>query len=180
MGAETAIFAIIYVIVGTFALGGISAAPWVPTKRRQRARLAEVVPLKDGATVYDLGCGDGSVLFDLVKRNPTIRAVGYEISVLPYLIGLIRAAAGGAAYRNVTLRYRDFFGQRTDDADVVFTFLLKDCYPRVMAKLAKELKDDALVVVEAWPFPGIAAERTVEGDRDLLPIYFYRGSQLKA
>lgn len=178
--SQTAIYAVVYLIVGTLALGGMSAAPWVRTRKRLRDFISSRVDLKDGAVVYDLGCGDGAVLFSLAKRHPAIKAVGYEIALLPYAIGLATKAMGGAAYRNVSLRYRDFFGPDLSDADTVFIFLLAESYPRVVKKLAKELRDDAVIVVAAWPFPGITAERAERGAEDLLPVYFYRGAQLRA
>jgi SAM-dependent methyltransferase len=180
MDAGTLIFAIVYVIVGTLALGGISAAPWLPTKRRQLRRVTESVPLKQGAKVYDLGCGDGAVLFSLAEKRPDIRAVGYEIAFLPLVIGLLRKVRAGAAGKPVSFRCRDFFGAKFGDADVVFVFLFRESYPRVMAKLAKELRDDALVVVEAWPLPKVVADRSFPREDQILPMYFYSGAAVKA
>lgn len=178
--SEFAVFTVFYLLVGTLAIGAVSAAPWVRTKRRQRDLIASKVCLQEGAKVYDLGCGDGAVLFSLARRNPTARAVGYEIAFLPLAIGWATKAFGGAAYRNVSLRCRDFFGPDLSDADAVFIFLLKECYPRVVRKLAAELRDDAQVVVAAWPLPGIDAERSEPATADLLPVYFYRGAQLRS
>lgn len=177
---QTAVFAVSYVLLGTLALGGMSAAPWVRTRKRLREFIAAKVDFKDGDVVYDLGCGDGAVLFSIADRRPGIRSIGYEIALLPYAIGLVTKALGGGKYRNVAIRCRDFFGKDLSDADGVFIFLLEESYPRVMKKLAKELRDDAQVVVAAWPFPGVAAERTERAAEDVLPVYFYRGSALRA
>jgi SAM-dependent methyltransferase len=177
---STIAFALVYVTALTLALGGVSAAPWLPTKKRQREHVAGLLPLEDGDLVYDLGCGDGSVLFELARRQPGIMAVGYEVALLPYVIGIVRKLAGRGAYDNVSIRCRDFFRQDISDADIVFIFLFRDSYPKVLPKLVRELRDDALVVVEAWPFPGISPERVAKGTDELLPVYFYRGSALRA
>lgn len=176
---EWAVFAVIYVLVGTFAVGAVSAAPWVRTKRGQRDLIASKVALKPGAKVYDLGCGDGAVLFSLAERNPGVRAVGYEIAFLPLMIGWTTKLLGGARYRNVSLRCRDLFGPSLSDADTVFVFLLRDCYPRLMRKLGAELRDDAEVVVAAWPLPGLEPARSEAATEELLPMYFYNGAQLR-
>lgn len=169
-----------FLIIGTMMLGGVSAASWVPTKKDQRERLLEHVSIKSGAKVYDLGCGNGAVLFAMADRYPGIRAVGYEIAVLPLAFGLARKFASGSAYRGVSLCWRDFFGRDLSDADAVFVFLLPRSHARVASKLARELRDDAVVIVEAWPLPGAVLERTIQGDERLLPMYVYSGAGLRA
>jgi SAM-dependent methyltransferase len=160
----------------TFAWGGISAAPWVPTMKRDREHLLNNLDFKPGQIVYDLGCGDGSVLFAIAKRQPEIKAVGLEISLLPFWLALTRKYLGH--YEQVSLRYQNLFKSSLKDADVVFAFLLPKCYPRLVAKFATELRPEALVIVEAWPLPNIEPEKTLMSDK-LLPIYLYSGRQFK-
>jgi hypothetical protein len=176
---QIVIFAVAYVILLTFAIGAMSAAPWVRTRKKQRELICAVTTLADDAKVYDLGCGDGAVLFSLARRHPGLCGVGYEIAFVPHIIGNIWKMLGGSAYRDVSIRCRDFFGQDYSDADAVFIFLMKPCYPRLMAKLRAELRDDAQVIVEVWPFPGIEPERTIASTAETLPMYFYRGAQLR-
>ncbi len=178
--AGTDAFAFIYVIMLTLAIGGVSSAPWVPTKRGQRGRLVSALDLREGATVYDLGCGDGAVLFDLASANPSCKAIGYEIALLPCAIGLCRKFFGGRKYANVRLSCRDFFSRPLGDADAVFVFLLEHSYPRVMRKLGRELPDAAVVAVQAWPFPGAAPFKVLGQTAELLPLYLYRGRDIRA
>ncbi|SRR6056297_1617040 len=175
---------IVLVILGalillTFAWGSLSAAPWLPTKKAQRQELVKTVPLKTGETVYDLGCGDGSVLFALVRANPGIKAVGLEISLLPFLIAWTRKLARPRKYKNVSLKYKNFFWEDLSRADVVFIFLLSKCYNRLISKFYHELKDDCLVVVEAWSLPEFNENKTIKKE-GLLPVYFYKGKQFRA
>lgn len=161
----------------TFAWGGVSAAPWVPTRKRDREHLLSQLKFEPGQIVYDLGCGDGSVLFAIAKQQPSIKAIGLEISLFPYLLALGCKFFGG--HHNVSIRYRNFFHAPIQDADVVFAFLLSKSYPRLKSKFAAELRDDARVIVEAWPMPDIGPEATLGGQNELLPIYLYRGSQFR-
>lgn len=158
----------------TFAAGGISAAPWVPTLKRERDLILKHLPLIPGSVVYDIGCGDAVVLFAAVQKEPAIKAIGYEISLLPYLIAKWRARK----YPNVHIGFKNFFKAPLGDADIVFSFLLPKCYPRLIKKLGRELKPDALVVVEAWPFPGIEPHQVIREEK-ILPVYLYTGAQLK-
>lgn len=179
MSLNHAIFALFYLVVASAAFGAISAAPWVPTKKKQRQKLVAELDVPQGGTVYDLGCGDGTVLFEIARKRPDIRAIGYEISLLPYAIGAVRKILGGAAYRNVTIKCRNFFRQDVSDADTVFVFLLAKSYERLMSKLRRELKDDCVVVAEAWPMPRLAPAKAFIGDPQILPMYFYKGSQFR-
>lgn len=169
----------LFVILLTFAYGAISAAPWVPSFPRDRKHFIDAIVWKDGMKVYDLGCGDGSVLFDIARRHPNMTCIGYDVSLLPLFLGWARKLVGGYCYHNVYLHFGNLFAQHFNDADVVFIFLLAKSYPKLLPLLARELKDDAIVAVEAWPFPGVAYERMLKADK-LLPVYIYSARSLKS
>lgn len=173
---EKILFLIVFILILTAAIAGISAAPWLPTKPSQRKRLLDRLPLRGNETVYDLGCGDGSLLFALAKKYPGVRAVGVDISILPLMIGLGRKAC--RPYPNVRLRFANLFTTDVRDADVVFIFLLSKAYPRLKAKFAAELRDNARVVVEAWPLPDLTPAETLRDDGQL-PVYIYEGKQFR-
>lgn len=173
---STSALLLVFILVA-FAAGGFSAAPWVPTRRRERDVLLKEIPIEPGQVVYDLGCGDGIVLFQLAARQPNARYIGIEVAPIPLLVGLVRKVLAGAKAKNVTLRMRDLFALSYGDADVVFIFLLSDSYPKLMKKLAGKLKPDARVVVEAWPLPDIEPERTIR-EEGKLPLYIYSGRQI--
>lgn len=175
------LFSILLIFVVTAAIAGISAAPWLPTKPSQRRRLLERLPLKGDEIIYDLGCGDGSLLFAVARKYPNIRAIGVDISLLPLIIGWIRKFVGNhkrRPYTNVRLRFANLFTVDVCDADVVFIFLLAKAYPRLKTKFAKKLRDDARVIVEAWPFPDLEAAATIR-EEGLLPVYIYEGKQFR-
>ena len=167
-------FLIISPFLVTFAAGGISAAPWVPTLKRERDILLKNLSLKPGMVVYDLGCGDGIVLFAAAKQEPGIRAIGYEISLVPYLLGKMHSLFS----KQVSIRYRNFFKAPFADADIVFCFLLAKCYPRLIKTLAAQLKPDAIVAVEAWPLQGPQPYQTLTAEKTL-PVFLYTGAELK-
>ncbi|MBU1126299.1 MAG: class I SAM-dependent methyltransferase [Patescibacteria group bacterium] len=168
------LYAILFVVIGTAAYAGISAAPWVPTKPKQTQRMIECLDLFDGAKVYDLGCGSGTLLFAAAKKNPNILAVGFEISVLPFLVAKIRSLFS----RQVTIHYGNLFKKDLRDADVVTVFLMSKIYNKLAQKFSKELKNDALVILEVWPFPNLEPERTIR-EENLLPMFVYRGRQFR-
>ena len=74
--ASWVIFAIIWIAVATGAVAGLSAAPWVPTKRREKKALVKSLEIKPGQIIYDLGCGTGTLLFALAKENTKANFIG--------------------------------------------------------------------------------------------------------
>ena len=175
---EALLWMLVIAIAFSAAYAGLSAAPWLPTKPRQRRHLIDRVVLEDNDVCYDLGSGDGSVLFALTRKNPNIHAIGYEISLLPYLVSLARKILGGKIYRGVSLRFGNLFKQNLRDADVIFVFLLDKSYPKLLKKFRSELKNEARIYVEAWPFPGVVETEKIT-EQGLLPVYVYKGSDFR-
>jgi len=174
----TVIFVIVYVLAITFLLAGLSAAPWIPTRKKEREALAALVSFKPGDTVYDLGCGDGAVLFDLARRFPEAKFVGFEVSLLPYALAQLRRLLAGRRGANVRILLRDLYGQELRDAAAVFVFLLPKSYARLQKKFAADLRPDCDVIVEAWPLAGIEPVRRVK-EPGQISLFFYQGRQFQ-
>lgn len=168
----------IIVIIGVHIVGGFSGAIWLPTLRKSRKHLISAIELKDGDIIYDLGCGDGSLLFEAARKNEKIKAVGFEIALWPYLMGIFRKFLGG--YKNVNIKFKNLFNQDIRDANIIFVFLLEKCYPRLVNKFKKELSDDCLVIIEAFPMDNIKPYKIIKGGKGAItPFYFYKGYQFK-
>ena len=170
---------IVLAVIFSAAIAGLSAAPWLPTKPSQRRRLLEKIDFSKAKTVIDLGCGDGSVLFAIAKKHPKIIAKGCDINILPFLAGVMRKIFRFKKYRNVKLAFANLYSYQTNDADIIFVFLLPNSYPKLIKKFSAELKDEAIAIVEAWPFPNVEPTQTIKED-GLLPIYLYSGKDLRS
>ncbi|MFA5947186.1 MAG: methyltransferase [Patescibacteria group bacterium] len=169
---------IVLAIVISAAIAGVSAAPWLPTKPRDRAHLLNHLKLTPGQKVVDLGCGDGSMLFAVARKFPEVVCVGYDISLLPLFFGWARKLLYFKKYRHVHIRFGNLFKQSVEDADLVFIFLLSKSYPKLVELLKRDIKDEAQVVVEAWPFPNTTPLKTLKEDK-LLSIFLYTGKSLR-
>lgn len=168
------LFFIVFVIIGTMAWGSLLAAPWVPTLSAQRKLLVENLEIDAAPTVYDLGCGSGSILFEFANRYPNAKCIGYDVALFPLFIGLIVKLRHPVKYKNVSLRFGNFFKKHFSDADVVVAFLMQKAYPKFITTLKRELKPTALIAMEAWPLPDIEPIQTIRGEK-LVPWYIYRG-----
>ena len=159
------------------AIAGASAAPWLPTRQRERHSLLSQISFTGVQTVIDLGCGDGTVLFAIARRYPNIQAIGYDISLVPLIIGWTRKLLSPRAYCNVHLRFKNLFFAPLAGADLVFVFLLAKAYKRLVAKCKNELPNHARLVVEAWPLPDLVPSETLRNEQTL-PVFVYRKAAL--
>ena len=172
-------FLIIVAIIGiSAAWAGVSAAPWLPTRKNERASMRERIQIKPNHIVYDLGCGTGTLLFDLAKQFPEARYIGYDISLLPLLIGNVRKLLFFRSYKNVSLRFGNLFTQSYAEADIIFAFLLDKAYEKLKKTLAKSVKDDCLIIIEAWPIKSLLPRDVVESKK-ALPLFIYEGTQFR-
>lgn len=94
-------------------------APYLPTMKKQRQQALDLIGLKKGETLYDLGCGDGAMLVAAAKRGLTV--VGYEINPFLVIISWLRTRRYG---RQVKIRFRSFWKVDLSGADGVFIFLI--------------------------------------------------------
>lgn len=145
---------ILFLFLGTFAYAGISAAPWFSTWSRDIERFLKLAEIKPGQKFYDLGCGDGKLVF--AAAGAGAEAVGFEISLLPYLIALSRSYY----IKNSKIKFKSFWNQNLSDADVVYIFLTPKINPKAKLKLEKELKVGSKVIAYAWPIDGWSPART--------------------
>lgn len=163
---------VVLVAAGTAAWASVSAAPYVPTWRRDVRRVLELAEIKPNELVLDLGAGDGCYLVEAVRRFDA-RAIGYEITALAWLAAWFRIRLTRTQGRAKIL-YRDFFHQDLSRADVVICFLT----PRAMAKLApklrRELRPGTRVLSYAFSIPGWTPLKKDKPDPKRMTVWVYR------
>lgn len=119
-----------FVVVIMFGFVVVYGAPYLPTMKKQAESALDLMELKPGQTLLELGCGDGRVAVLAAKRG--LRVVGYELNPLLALGAKIR-----------TLRYRskvkiyigNFWTKKWPDSDGIYVFLMD----RFMNKLDKKV-----------------------------------------
>ncbi|MBS0654888.1 MAG: SAM-dependent methyltransferase [Verrucomicrobia bacterium] len=144
---------------------GISPMPTAPKVAK---KLLEVIPVKEGARIVELGSGWGTLAFLLAQKYPSCRVLGFENSPLPYLFSRVRQRP------NLCFKYKDFFDESFAEADLIVCYLCPSLMKRLKEKFEKELRPGTVVVSHTFAVPGWEAQRVVFVD-DLYrtPIYIY-------
>ena len=140
---------ILLLILAAFAFAGLAGAPYVPIHRRNQTALLNLLDLKPGQTLVDLGSGDGQLLRLAAKRG--LRAIGYEIN--PFMVAISWLVC--LRYRRlVTIRRANLWHITVPPADAVYVFLMPRFMARLDAKLAAEIKQPTTIISYVFPIPG--------------------------
>ena len=165
-------FGLVLLILGTFAWGGILAAPWVPLWKKEIRRLLRLAAVKPEEMVYDLGAGDGRIII-LAAQEFGARSVGFEIAVLPFFLAYIRIWLLGLRSR-VSLKFRNFYQQDLSQADVICVFLTPAAMAKLKPKLQTQTKSGCRIVSYAFKIPDWPPEKIDRPNEKTTPIYLYR------
>lgn len=151
------------------ATGSWSAAPWVPTRRRDWPTIDKLLGLQPNEKFYEIGCGNGCLLAYLAEKNPQSQLIGLEISPLLALAAAWRTRR----FKNVQIRWANLWRHSLVEADAIYLFLMPKIYPRLIALFKKQLKPTTKIVFGDWPIkdkPAYREERQVGS----VPYYLYR------
>jgi SAM-dependent methyltransferase len=145
---------LIFVILLTAVYSLVRGIGWVPTWQKDIKRFLDLAEVKPGQVVYDLGCGDGRLVIAAAKLQA--KAIGLEISILPFVAGFLRKIFTRS---KAQIKFRDFWRVDLSGADVVYFFLIPRIYPELKQKLEKELKPGTRVIAYVWPIEGWQATK---------------------
>jgi len=119
---------------------------WVPTPEDVVARMCKLGKVTKNDVVYDIGCGDGVMVFHAVEKFGAKRGVGIDID--NDLLKKCRAKAKELKVEDkVDFRYGDALEIKdVSDADVVLLYMGDDVNLRLRPALQKTLKPGSRIV----------------------------------
>jgi SAM-dependent methyltransferase len=166
----TIISSLVFFILIAFLLTMLlaSAAPWVPTRRKDMERILKLADLKPGEIFYDLGCGDGRLITEAARNGAS--AEGFDISLMSYFMARTRIALERSKAR---VHFKNFFRQNLSGADIVYLFLTPSAMPKLKKKLEAELKKSSRIISYAFTVPGLEPS-AVDKQPGRQTIYLYR------
>lgn len=169
------LFFLVTVLKGFTAM--IAVGP-IPSHKKGINMALELAEIKPNEKFYDLGCGDGRVLVEAVRRYGC-QGVGYELVLPYYLLTKLRARLSGKSEK-IKVRLENIFKADIENADVIFCFLT----PKLMEKIGelikqKKLKSGARVVSYAFSMKNYEPEKKIGHTKDNWNIYLYKIQESK-
>jgi SAM-dependent methyltransferase len=158
---------LVVVLVLLFGFVVFFGAPYLPTFRKQTETALDLLKLKPGQTLLELGCGDGRVLKIAATRG--LKVVGYELN--PVLA--ITARLNTWRYRRqVRIVWGNFWYAKWPETEGIFVFLLDKYMEKLDKKIIQETENyrPVRLVSYAFKIPNRKPVKTKGG----LYLYEYR------
>jgi SAM-dependent methyltransferase len=156
------ILALLWILIPAFY--GLPSKPTRPDRIRKALQLAG---LKRGETLYDLGAGDGRVLFIAAKEFGA-KAVGLEIGPVQVALIWLRILTEGLGDR-VRVRWANFYRADLSRADVVFIYATLQELMKLAPHVEKQMRPGTRLVSIAADFP--AWEPSLFDEESLIFVY---------
>jgi SAM-dependent methyltransferase len=143
--------------VALLGLPGIRArwggAPYVRSSKKTQDTMFRFAGITPGETVFDLGCGDGTVIRRASRLGA--QATGIEASLLTFLL----AWCWCLPFRGARIRFGDLWKGDYANADVVFCYLLVSSMERFEKEVWPMLKPGCRVVSNSFRMKGLRPEK---------------------
>jgi len=163
-GFSILLFVLILLWILIPALYGL---PPVSTKPERISKALKLANLQPGETLYDLGAGDGRVMFT-AARDFGAKAVGIEIGPIQCALIWLRAVASGLD-KNILIRWANFYRADLRDADVVYVYGTSKEVLKLAPHLKQQMKAGARLVSISADFPDW--EPSAFDERELIFVY---------
>lgn len=157
------IFLFILWSIGNFK----NKVPFVSASNAVLKDVSSALEIKDDSVVYDLGCGDGRVLFYLFGVNQKAKYIGIENNLFPIILARFMIFLNKKKFKNnVEIINKDFFKQDLSDATHIFTYLYPHIMDELLPKFQKEFKPGTRLVSLSFKFAGKTPTKEIDLKRN--------------
>lgn len=123
----------------------------IPLPRGTIRKMLKLARVKKNDTVYDLGSGDGRVLF-ISSEEFGAKSIGIEKN--RFLVWLTKWKIKSHKINSVKIIHGDIFKENLQDADVIVMYLSNKLTQMLKSKFSKKLKKGARIVSASHPIVG--------------------------
>ncbi len=146
-------------------------APFLPTKRARTHEVLDLLDLKPGQILLELGSGDGRILREAAGRG--LFAIGYELN--PLLVWWTRLRSW--KYRKlITVHCANYWSEALPPADGIYVFLLQPYMTKLDQKLQQDIIRSVKLVSFAFPIPNKRPQKNQGG----MYLYQYDSRRLNS
>jgi hypothetical protein len=146
------------VLFGCFVFVIAFGAPFLPILKPQVPRALDLIDLKPGQTLLELGSGDGRILIEAAKRG--INSVGYELNPLLVIYSwLVTRKYKGS----IKIVWGNYWRKKLPPADGIFVFLLQPYMEKLDTKITQEFSKPVKLLSFAFHIPNKKPDKQKNG-----------------
>jgi hypothetical protein len=155
-------FVIFVVLIFSFVI--LFGAPYLPTLTKTADDAFELLGLKPGQTLLELGSGDGKMLRFAARKG--IKSIGYELNPILVLYTWLTCLK----YKGLVKVYCRNYWQITFPAcDGIYVFLLDKYMVKLDKKIIADIRKPIKLVSHAFKIP----HRNILAEKNALFLYRY-------
>lgn len=123
-------------------------APFLPTLKSRVPEALDLINLRKGQTLLELGSGDGRVLIAAAERG--ISSIGYELNPLLVMYSRLRTFKHR---KKIKIIWGNYWNKTWPAADGIFVFLLQPYMEKLDKKIVQQGNQNVKLVSFAFTVP---------------------------
>jgi hypothetical protein len=144
-------------------------APFISTDKETIRKIIQKIDIKEGLTIYELGCGQAKFLQITEKMFPRAKLIGVENLMIIFLINKLKLKLVSS---RIKLLLNDFFQINLNKADIIYCYLNNATMQSLGEKFKQECEKGTLIISRSFPIIQFKPEKVIKIKNK--NIYFYR------
>lgn len=149
-------------IIATAAWGfWQTRVPYVRSNSKDTAKVLDKIAWKDTDVFFDLGSGDGRVVF-MVEQKGVTRLIGFELTVWTFLQARVKKYMRKS---NARFYRKNFFNEPWSGATVIYCYLYPPLMHSVEEKFLRECASGTILISRDFPLPTLRPVEVINFNR---------------
>jgi len=162
-----------YIIFFVSVFSFLSIAPWVPTFKKDLARVNSIVNIKKWENFLEMWCWTATVSLFIAKNNPSSSVTAIELSPLLYLISKLRVYFSGLD--NIEVIYWNALKLDLTKFDVIYVFWLPETVTKkIFPNLVKQISPSFRFISYCFQMKNDYFKETKHKEEKRYAIYEYK------
>ncbi len=174
------IIILILILIGLLAsfFTGIFLVPLVPTPKRIRKEILDIMDLKPTDILLDLGSGNGIFLIEAHLKHK-VKGIGYEISPLGIFTSRFYRLFKLGLKNDIAIIPNNFLNLPIPNTDKIYCYLNTKALKALKRKLINEdIPKNVMIFSYKYCFPNIKYEKKIELSNGEY-LFIYKGTSFK-
>jgi SAM-dependent methyltransferase len=146
--------------------------PFVPTSNRVLDNIFKYVKLNKNDLFFDLGSGDGRLVYYVAEKFKLKRAVGIELN--PLLVTFAKLKAKFLKRNNVEFYRQNIFDTDFAQAKIIYMFLFPEVVEKLKDKILRDCKKGTLIISHGFKIDGLKEKIYLETRSRPFSTYYYQ------